>query len=81
MALVGAALATLGLIGGKQKAQPVAAPVQNNAAPTPDPAVAQEKAQAEVKRKQLARQRSQTIFTSPLGIGGQAEVAKTTLGV
>jgi sugar phosphate permease len=42
-----------------------------------------EDAQAQAKKRQIQRRadiaRSQSVFTSPLGIGGEAEVARKTL--
>lgn len=36
-------------------------------------------AKAKTKDRRLAASRSRSIYTSPLGIGGQAQVAKKTL--
>lgn len=45
----------------------------------PDTSQAQAVATAEAKKKRSLMRKSQTIFTSPLGIGGEASVARKTL--
>ena len=47
---------------------------------TPSQAVADAKAKDDAKRRLKARQGSQTIFTSPLGLSGMEEDKKTKLG-
>lgn len=55
--------------------QPAATPLPMPEAPKPDAAV--EKAQETVKRKRAMA--TQTVYTSPLGISGEAQVARKTL--
>ena len=49
----------------------------------PDPSKqreqADEQARRQLRQRRVAMGRSETIFTSPLGIGGEADVARKTL--
>ena len=61
----------------KHKEDAPPAPMPMPATPTPEKAEDTAQAAATKKRKAIAR--SRTIFTSPLGISGQASVIKKTL--
>jgi len=60
--------------GGKEKGG-VTAPLPMPKAP--DPAEAAEKAQDNIKRKKSAA--TQTVYSNPLGVAGEAQVAKKML--
>ena len=60
---------------GKSAGQPAATPLPMPEAPKPEAAI--EKAQETVKRKRAMA--TQTVYTSPLGIAGEAQVARKTL--
>lgn len=62
------------LFGGGKKVQPYSPPPLPKA---PTPEAAQDKSQDQVRRKRAAA--SKSVYTSPLGVGGQANIAKKTL--
>ena len=64
----------------KQAAQKAAKQADMPAAPAiPKPAAAQATAQAGATKKKKAMARSRSVRTSPLGIAGEADVARKTL--
>lgn len=66
--------ASLLFTGGKDKAEPPAAPKPPS---PPNPQKGQEAASKAARARKATQ--SESIFTSPLGIPGQAQVARKTL--
>lgn len=66
---------TFGLVGGGSKPSAPSAPPSPPSAP--NPAKSQTAAEADVRRRKGAT--SKTIYSSPLGTAGEANVARKTL--
>ena len=60
---------------GKGSSAPAPAPAPLPEAPKPEAAA--EKAQEQVRRRKSAQ--TQTVFTDPLGVAGQADIVRKTL--
>lgn len=75
-ATAGAAAIGSGVYSATQANKKVSVPALPK---TPSVTASAAQAQAETKRLRSAMSRSETVFTSPLGIGGQAEVARKSL--
>jgi hypothetical protein len=71
-----------GISQATKQAKRTTAPAARAAAPMPEapkPEAAATQAAEAARSKKRAIQRSRTIYTSPLGIGGEAEVARKFL--
>lgn len=71
----------VGIYSAVQSSQ-AAAKAKKAAPPSPTPVLAQTAADAEAARRKalLSQNRTPTVLTSPLGLGGQASGKKTVLG-
>jgi len=76
----GAGLAGGLMLANKSKKDKPEAPKPPQLPPAPDPAKAEEQAANAARKRQLALKSSgKTMYTSPLGSQGQADVARKTL--
>jgi len=65
----------MGQAGKSKGAQPQPAPMPQ----APKPTEARDQAMAAARSKRLSMARSKSIYTSPLGISGEAQIAKKQL--